>query len=105
MMLVMNGFIFSVHTLKEPQIVIGFVPLVLSRHAVIVRHAIITILQLVSLTFFTFFNMVYDNATWKQCNMQLTLGGTKYTRIFCMGIHNILNVRGIPNILGGCNIS
>ena len=44
MVLVMNGFIFSVHTLKEPQIVIGFVPFVLSRHAVIVRHAIITIL-------------------------------------------------------------
>ena len=44
MMVVMNGFTFSVHTLKEPQIVIGFVPLVLSRHAVIVRHAIITIL-------------------------------------------------------------
>ena len=44
MMLVMLGFIFSVHTLKEPQIVIGYVPLALSRYAVIVRHAIITIL-------------------------------------------------------------
>ena len=32
MMVVMHGFIFSVHTLKEPQIVTGFVLLVLSRH-------------------------------------------------------------------------
>ena len=38
MMLVMHGFIFSVHTLKEPQIVIDFVPLVLSRHAVIAER-------------------------------------------------------------------
>ena len=40
----MRGFIFSVHTLKEPQIVIDFVLFVLSRHAVIVlvlsRHAV-----------------------------------------------------------------
>ena len=35
-MLVMHGFIFSVCTLKEPQIVTGFFLLVLSRHAVIV---------------------------------------------------------------------
>ena len=55
-----HGFIFSVYTLKEPQTVIGFVLLVLSRHAVIVlvlsrhavnilvsRYAIITILKLV----------------------------------------------------------
>ena len=39
--------IFSVHTLKEPQIVIGFVLLVLSKHAGNVRCAIITILKLV----------------------------------------------------------
>ena len=32
------------HIKRAPDIVIGFVPLVLSRHAVIVRHAIITIL-------------------------------------------------------------
>ena len=33
-MVVTHGFIFSVHTLKEPPIVIGFVLLVISRHAV-----------------------------------------------------------------------
>ena len=45
MMVVMHGFIFSVHTLKEPQIVTGFVLIVLSRHAVIVlsRHAVIVL--------------------------------------------------------------
>ena len=84
---------FHFQTLKEPQIVISFAPLLLSRHAVIVRYAIITILKLVCWTYFTLFNMVNDNAV------------TKDTRIFCMEIHNILNVRGIPNILGGCNIS
>ena len=36
MMVVIHGLIFSVHTLKEPLIVIGFVLLVLSRDAVIV---------------------------------------------------------------------
>ena len=49
MMVVIHGFIFSVRTLKEPQIVIGFVPLVLSRHAVIVlvlsRHAVNTLVS------------------------------------------------------------
>ena len=52
--------------------------------------------------------MVINNATGKQCNMQYSnyqiRKGTKYTRIFYMGIHIILIVRGIPNILGGCNI-
>ena len=45
MIVVMHGFIFSVHTLKEPQIVTGFVLIVLSRHAVIVlsRHAVIVL--------------------------------------------------------------
>ena len=52
---------------------------------------------------FGFFKHI-NNATWKQCNMG-NRRGTKNTRIFCMGIHNILSVRGIPNILGGCNIS
>ena len=60
MMLVMHGFIFNVHTLKDPQIVTGIVLLVLSRHAVLVlvlsrhavsilvsRYAIIAILKLV----------------------------------------------------------
>jgi len=37
------------------------------------------------------------------CN--IVEGVQKNTRIFCVGIHNILSVRGIPNILGGCNIS
>ena len=72
MMVAMNGFIFSVHALKEPQIVIGFVPLVLSRHAVIVRHAIITILYHVEECEKCQRNKLNDNATWKQCNIQLT---------------------------------
>ena len=48
MMLVMHGFIFSVHTLKEPQIVIDFVPLVLSRHAVIAERLSVRLLILQS---------------------------------------------------------
>ena len=73
MILVTHGFIFSVHILKEPQIVIGFVLLVLSRHAVIVlvlsrhainilvsRYAIITILKLVCFTFFFFITVLQD---------------------------------------------
>ena len=126
-MVVMHGFIFSVHTLKEPQIVTGFVLIVLSRHTVIVlsRHTVIVLSRhavnaLVSRLLylrklFDIFHilqsliMVINNATWKQCNMQYGnhehRRGTKNTRIFYMGIHNILSVRGIPNILGGCNIS
>ena len=81
MMVVMHGFIFSVHTLKEPQIVIGFVLLVLSRDAVIVlvlsRHAVNTLVSkyaIMHLSLFDIFqilqslNMVINNATWKQCN-------------------------------------
>ena len=60
MMLVTQGFILSVRTLKEPQIVIAFfVPLVLSRHAVIIVSgyaiAIIAILKLVLTLLFTSF--------------------------------------------------
>ena len=32
-------------------------------------------------------------------------GDTKSTRIFCMGVHDILSVWGVPNILGGYDIS
>ena len=34
-------------------------------------------------------------------------GGYKSTRIFCMGVHDILSmyVWGVPNILGGYDIS
>ena len=107
MMFVMHGFIFSVHTLKEPQIVTGFVLIVLSRHAVNVLVS-----RLLYLSIFHILQsliMVINNATWIQCNMHYGnhehRRGTENTRIFYMGIHNILSVRGIPNILGGCNIS
>ena len=103
MMVVMHGFIFSVHTLKEPQIVTGFVLIVLSRHAVIVlsrhavnvlsRHAVNVLMELLLyLSFFAIFHilqsliMVINNATGKQCNMQYSNHqiSTKTTRIFCM---------------------